>query len=211
MSFLGRWARKTARFTDALKDFAPASREVVAGFAHHDDVTMRWRAWSDDQHGGKSRAALTWIPRTPRGAEHEDEDVGAMVLEGEVSTPDSSTRGSRGVALVRAEWALWVPSDAVEMPRDVAHSSERPSKCPAASLVSPHSLCAPRANAFPYRSLAARRLPELRHGQAASRGAEASRHGGPARAGEHGPEQLPAEARRVAPNARRNRVRQRRA
>ena len=115
MSFLGRWARKTARFTDALKDFAPASREVVAGFAHHDDVTARWRAWSDDQHGGKSRAALTWIPRTPRGAEHEDEDVGAMVLEGEVSTPDSSPRaGSRGVALVRAEWALWVPSDAVD-------------------------------------------------------------------------------------------------
>ena len=52
-------------------------------FREAGDVESKWRAWSDASHGGMSEVSVSWRPR-PEGA--EDGDVGAMVLEGTLST-----------------------------------------------------------------------------------------------------------------------------
>ena len=68
---------------EGRQDVAPASREVFVSFREAGDVESKWRAWSDASHGGMSAASVSWRPR-PEGA--EDGDVGAMVLEGTLST-----------------------------------------------------------------------------------------------------------------------------
>ena len=70
-----------------MKDVSPGSKEIVMAFNEARDLEGGWRAWSDAEHGGKSRASLTWTPR-PEGA--EDGDEGAMVLEGEFSVRNLS-------------------------------------------------------------------------------------------------------------------------
>lgn len=79
MAFLGRWARAAGRWAEAIKDVSPATKEIVMAFNEARDVERGWRAWSDAEHGGKSKASLTWVPRLEGS---EDGDEGAMVLEG---------------------------------------------------------------------------------------------------------------------------------
>ena len=83
MALAGSLARRALRWLKDVQDVAPASREVFVSFREAGDVESRWRAWSDASHGGMSAASVSWRPR-PEGA--EDGDVGAMVLEGTLST-----------------------------------------------------------------------------------------------------------------------------
>ena len=83
MALAGSLARRALRWLKDVQDVAPASREVFVSFREAGDVESKWRAWSDASHGGMSAASVSWRPR-PEGA--EDGDVGAMVLEGTLST-----------------------------------------------------------------------------------------------------------------------------
>uniref|UniRef100_A0A7S0PNA8 NADH:ubiquinone oxidoreductase intermediate-associated protein 30 domain-containing protein n=1 Tax=Micromonas pusilla TaxID=38833 RepID=A0A7S0PNA8_MICPS len=83
MALAGSLARRALRWLKDVQDVAPASREVFVSFREAGDVESKWRAWSDASHGGMSEASVSWRPR-PEGA--EDGDVGAMVLEGTLST-----------------------------------------------------------------------------------------------------------------------------
>ena len=83
MALAGSLARRALRWLKDVQDVAPASREVFVSFREAGDVESKWRAWSDASHGGMSAASVSWRPR-PEGA--EDGDVGAMMLEGTLST-----------------------------------------------------------------------------------------------------------------------------
>lgn len=83
MALAGSLARRALRWLKDVQDVAPASREVFVSFREAGDVESKWRAWSDASHGGMSEVSVSWRPR-PEGA--EDGDVGAMVLEGTLST-----------------------------------------------------------------------------------------------------------------------------
>ena len=89
-SLVRSWARRAARFARDVADVSPVSttNEIVTSFPTAADVARGWRAWSDEPHGGTSTATLTWTPITdPAAAASDgDDDVGAMVLEGVLST-----------------------------------------------------------------------------------------------------------------------------
>ena len=89
-SLVRSWARRAARAARDVADVSPVSttNEIVTSFPTAADVARGWRAWSDEPHGGTSTATLTWTPITdPAAAASDgDDDVGAMVLEGVLST-----------------------------------------------------------------------------------------------------------------------------
>ena len=83
-ALLRSWARRALRLARDMQDVSPvsAANEVVTSFARAEDVDRGWHAWSDEPHGGTSRATLSWVPRAEGMGDAGDDDVGAMVLEG---------------------------------------------------------------------------------------------------------------------------------
>lgn len=83
-ALLRSWARRALRLARDMQDVSPvsAANEVVTSFARAEDVDRGWHAWSDQPHGGTSRATLSWVPRAEGMGDAGDDDVGAMVLEG---------------------------------------------------------------------------------------------------------------------------------
>ena len=90
-ALLRSWARRALRLARDMQDVSPvsAANEAVTSFARAEDVDRGWHAWSDEPHGGTSRATLSWVPRAEGMGDAGDDDVGAMVLEG---SPPSSVR-----------------------------------------------------------------------------------------------------------------------
>ena len=91
MAWLGRVMKDLGKYAHDVQlgqDLLPPAAESLMRFDAARVVSAGWRAWSDAPHGGTSTATLTWTPITdPAAAASDgDDDVGAMVLEGVLST-----------------------------------------------------------------------------------------------------------------------------